>query len=148
MRLFILILLCISALSTSVTPDPKNDEINVKQVFPALANQNVGNIYSGYMQVASSRILHYWYAQVRSPLQQANVPLIAWFNGGPGCSSLDGAFYENGPFYFQSESFNTCLLYTSDAADEEDSVDLGGRRIIKKKKKHTSRALHRPSVGT
>src|SRR5664279_5764525 len=26
----------------------------------------------------------------------------------------------------------TCLLYTSDAADEEDSVDLGGRRIIKK----------------
>src|SRR5664280_3185308 len=29
---------------------------------------------------------------------------------------------------------STCLLYTSDAADEEDSVDLGGRRIIKKKK--------------
>ena len=29
----------------------------------------------------------------------------------------------------------TCLLYTSDAADEEDSVDLGGRRIIKKKKR-------------
>src|SRR5665648_1296555 len=27
-----------------------------------------------------------------------------------------------------------CLLYTSDAADEEDSVDLGGRRIIKTKK--------------
>eukprot|EP00658_Telonema_sp_P-2_P069487 TRINITY_DN5875_c0_g1_i1.p1 TRINITY_DN5875_c0_g1~~TRINITY_DN5875_c0_g1_i1.p1 ORF type:complete len:263 (+),score=49.41 TRINITY_DN5875_c0_g1_i1:56-844(+) len=26
-----------------------------------------------------------------------------------------------------------CLLYTSDAADEEDSVDLGGRRIIEKK---------------
>ena len=28
--------------------------------------------------------------------------------------------------------FLICLLYTSDAADEEDSVDLGGRRIIKK----------------
>ena len=27
-----------------------------------------------------------------------------------------------------------CLLYTSDAADERYSVDLGGRRIIKKKK--------------
>eukprot|EP00658_Telonema_sp_P-2_P026432 TRINITY_DN20671_c0_g1_i5.p2 TRINITY_DN20671_c0_g1~~TRINITY_DN20671_c0_g1_i5.p2 ORF type:complete len:104 (-),score=29.48 TRINITY_DN20671_c0_g1_i5:67-378(-) len=33
------------------------------------------------------------------------------------------------------ERMNPCLLYTSDAADEEDSVDLGGRRIIKKKKK-------------
>src|SRR5665648_1202167 len=31
------------------------------------------------------------------------------------------------------ESTVSCLLYTSDAADEEDSVDLGGRRIIKKK---------------
>ena len=30
-----------------------------------------------------------------------------------------------------------CLLYTSDAADERSSVDLGGRRIIKKKKKYT-----------
>eukprot|EP00656_Telonema_subtile_P009881 TRINITY_DN14683_c0_g1_i1.p1 TRINITY_DN14683_c0_g1~~TRINITY_DN14683_c0_g1_i1.p1 ORF type:complete len:114 (-),score=2.84 TRINITY_DN14683_c0_g1_i1:17-358(-) len=27
---------------------------------------------------------------------------------------------------------STCLLYTSDAADEEDSVDLGGRVLIKK----------------
>ena len=31
------------------------------------------------------------------------------------------------------ERFGTCLLYTSDAADERSSVDLGGRRIIKKK---------------
>ena len=28
---------------------------------------------------------------------------------------------------------DVCLLYTSDAADERSSVDLGGRRIIKKK---------------
>ena len=27
----------------------------------------------------------------------------------------------------------SCLLYTSDAADERSSVDLGGRRIIQKK---------------
>ena len=30
-----------------------------------------------------------------------------------------------------------CLLYTSDAADERSSVDLGGRRIIKKKKENS-----------
>eukprot|EP00658_Telonema_sp_P-2_P076342 TRINITY_DN6664_c0_g1_i12.p1 TRINITY_DN6664_c0_g1~~TRINITY_DN6664_c0_g1_i12.p1 ORF type:complete len:176 (-),score=65.66 TRINITY_DN6664_c0_g1_i12:56-583(-) len=35
----------------------------------------------------------------------------------------------------------TCLLYTSDAADEEDSVDLGGRRIIKKKKKRIKKKV-------
>ena len=34
-------------------------------------------------------------------------------------------------------ALGVCLLYTSDAADERSSVDLGGRRIIKKKKNTT-----------
>ena len=33
----------------------------------------------------------------------------------------------------QNANINGCLLYTSDAADEGLGVDLGGRRIIKKK---------------
>ena len=36
------------------------------------------------------------------------------------------------------EEFKGCLLYTSDAADERSSVDLGGRRIIKKKRNTTT----------
>ena len=36
-------------------------------------------------------------------------------------------------FTFFSARHSSCLLYTSDAADERSSVDLGGRRIIKKK---------------
>ena len=39
-----------------------------------------------------------------------------------------------GCFSVSSQS-RSCLLYTSDAADERSSVDLGGRRIIKKKNK-------------
>ena len=35
-----------------------------------------------------------------------------------------------------------CLLYTSDAADERSSVDLGGRRIIKKKKNEQEEGLN------
>ena len=38
-------------------------------------------------------------------------------------------------FTFSLKKVYSCLLYTSDAADERSSVDLGGRRIIKKKKK-------------
>ena len=34
---------------------------------------------------------------------------------------------------FDIQRGRACLLYTSDAADERSSVDLGGRRIIKKK---------------
>ena len=44
-----------------------------------------------------------------------------------------------GEHHVQAEQYppgqqHACLLYTSDAADERSSVDLGGRRIIKKKK--------------
>ena len=41
-----------------------------------------------------------------------------------------------------------CLLYTSDAADERSSVDLGGRRIIKKKQQIDTRCRDRLSSTT
>eukprot|EP00831_Metopus_contortus_P001338 TRINITY_DN10487_c0_g1_i6.p1 TRINITY_DN10487_c0_g1~~TRINITY_DN10487_c0_g1_i6.p1 ORF type:complete len:334 (+),score=71.02 TRINITY_DN10487_c0_g1_i6:3-1004(+) len=44
---------------------------------------------------------------------------------------------------------NACLLYTSDAADDTPCVDLGGRRIIKKKKKkHQNRGVVRRDMYT
>ena len=50
-----------------------------------------------------------------------------------------GKRFRNDDFRFQffigpDGDHRPCLLYTSDAADERSSVDLGGRRIIKKKK--------------
>ena len=41
-----------------------------------------------------------------------------------------------------------CLLYTSDAADERSSVDLGGRRIIKKKTEKTTKQTRRQQTQT
>src|SRR5665213_3602724 len=40
---------------------------------------------------------------------------------------------ETGKRAWKSELSTVCLLYTSDAADDLLCVDLGGRRIIKKK---------------
>src|SRR5664279_232309 len=53
----------------------------------------------------------------------ASIHLIFTINHSHSSSSIL-------PFYLRLNLFS-CLLYTSDAADEEDSVDLGGRRIIK-----------------
>mgnify|MGYP003381667629 CR=1 FL=1 len=50
------------------------------------------------------------------------------FGGGAGSTRISRFQVSADP--------NVCLLYTSDAADERSSVDLGGRRIIKKKKKN------------
>ena len=41
-----------------------------------------------------------------------------------------------------------CLLYTSDAADDLLCVDLGGRRIIKKKKEIKKIKKHKPNNNT
>src|SRR5674536_145763 len=46
-------------------------------------------------------------------------------NGTQGPQGVQGVTGDTGVTGLQG-----CLLYTSDAADEEDSVDLGGRRII------------------
>src|SRR5678816_2757501 len=47
---------------------------------------------------------------------------------------LEGKKFAVSPGDPLGQLFRACLLYTSDAADERSSVDLGGRRIIKKKK--------------
>ena len=44
------------------------------------------------------------------------------------------------PVHRRVQRSDGCLLYTSDAADERSSVDLGGRRTIKKKKSNNMRA--------
>ena len=53
--------------------------------------------------------------------------------------SIAVEFADQYPFAARQIEAAACLLYTSDAADERSSVDLGGRRILKKKKNSASR---------
>uniref|UniRef100_A0A914QAT6 Carboxypeptidase n=1 Tax=Panagrolaimus davidi TaxID=227884 RepID=A0A914QAT6_9BILA len=52
--------------------------------------------YSGYFQVSKTHFLHYWF--VESQNDPVNDPLIFWYNGGPGCSSVEGIIHEMGPY--------------------------------------------------
>ena len=66
--------------------------------------------YNGYAKVDYTGVV----MEVSNGIKDANAPVLSGI--------------VTGNIYF-------CLLYTSDAADELLCVDLGGRRIIKKKKK-------------
>src|SRR5678816_245856 len=56
-----------------------------------------------------------------------------WFKLYPCVATVQGVIYTLTKLIDQHRfsADDVCLLYTSDAADERSSVDLGGRRIIK-----------------
>ncbi|KAK1838112.1 carboxypeptidase Y [Colletotrichum chrysophilum] len=51
--------------------------------------------WTGFVPVNRNREMFFWYFESRNNPQTA--PLLIWVNGGPGGSSLLGAFYELGP---------------------------------------------------
>lgn len=60
-------------------------------------------MYSGYLPINdTSKILHYMF--VTSQNNATSDPLIIWFNGGPGCSSMLGFMQEHGPYVVENNS--------------------------------------------
>jgi vitellogenic carboxypeptidase-like protein len=56
-------------------------------------------LHSGYFDIdrKPGSALFYAYWEAASPTDAESAPILLWLQGGPGCASTFGAFYELGP---------------------------------------------------
>ncbi|KAI9658142.1 MAG: hypothetical protein M1831_003988 [Alyxoria varia] len=64
---------------------------------------DIGESYAGLLPISprksEPRKLYFWFFPSSNPLAKDEITI--WLNGGPGCSSLEGLFQENGPVVWQ-----------------------------------------------
>ena len=74
-------------------------------------NFDIGESYAGTLSIDSNpdnyNRLWFWFFPSENP--EASDEITIWLNGGPGCSSLDGLFQENGKFLWQSGTHDPVL---------------------------------------
>ncbi|KJE88890.1 hypothetical protein CAOG_00464 [Capsaspora owczarzaki ATCC 30864] len=100
---------CVAGLASSLAiprPTADNREVRV-DYLDGIGSLNSTNVYSGFANVSSvyDSSLYYLFFESRSATP-ATDPVVVWFQGGPGCSSLFGLFIENGPYMIlENETF-------------------------------------------
>src|SRR5665648_296933 len=115
---------------TSIAPTPGKPVVSINPIYFAIkgiSNNPMNSLITLWVKDIALISAEYSDNMTGAKVYQPNPELIAMAS-----LAVIGKNKEPSAAKAVVPKITACLLYTSDAADEEDSVDLGGRRIIKK----------------
>lgn len=101
-RSMIVFLVCLLVACTVASVASEDFTPHLVTTMPGFSGSLPFRMYTGYVKGGDSERLFYIYVEAEE-VSPSEAPVSAWFNGGPGCSSLDGFWTENGPFEIQED---------------------------------------------
>ncbi|KAL0874672.1 hypothetical protein Bca101_024377 [Brassica carinata] len=77
--------------------------------LPGLEGPLPFELETGYVSVGETGDVELFYYFVKSERNPQKDPLMIWLTGGPGCSSICGLLFANGPLAFKGDEYNGTL---------------------------------------
>lgn len=88
--------------SASAYRTAADDLVPTLNALPGWPATTPFKIYSGFLPIAgTTKDIHYVFLEANTT-EFAKAPLVVWFNGGPGCSSMLGLLQETGPYVLEA----------------------------------------------
>ncbi|AEC07395.1 Serine carboxypeptidase-like 10 [Arabidopsis thaliana] len=82
------------------------DSAAIVKSLPGLEGRLPFELETGYIGIGEEEDIQLFYYFIKSENNPKEDPLLLWLDGGPGCSSLGGLLFENGPVALKSAVYN------------------------------------------